>query len=429
MEGLIKYENEILCSKEDYGVSYCGGGLRSCVLTYGCMSGMKDFMNKIKYISGVSGATWFIIGYTYYNDQMIFDKYQSPENCTLENLNFNDKNTFGYILDKVNFVVDMIETFSFYFFSDIKINRWNTIIYESFFKQYDDNKIKWDFNKKVPYPLINASISYNAVNENIFPIEFTPHYASVPVYHKKNDTEYGGYNIKIEECCSNYELVPYIQSGLSSSFLESGKEFITDGSYSGTEYELFNLNTKKNNSANLVDGGLYDNSGINGLLRRKVKNIHLNIFPNGPITDENFMYKANYFTSLFIGNPESDKHGIFSLGLWESVYEQLLYKLDEGLPLTIMMTTDVKSNPYFQIDGYENVNFLFHISSCSHEWFNKLPDETKTYINKEIPTFPYIKTTKYKFNRIEINLLYNYAMYDTQNSAEYKKFYNIETMN
>lgn len=38
-------------------------------------------MSKIKYISG---ATWFIVGYTYYNDKIKFDKYIKPEDCMLE---------------------------------------------------------------------------------------------------------------------------------------------------------------------------------------------------------------------------------------------------------------------------------------------------------------------------------------------------------
>lgn len=424
MSNLIYPETEMLVSKKDYGVCYCGGGLRACVLTYGGVSGLGEIMSKIKYISGVSGATWFIGGYTYHNKKMIFDKYLKPEDCSLENISLLKKNGFGKILDKVNLATEMVE--SFFDFTDRKINRWNTVVYESFFEHYGENtNSNYNF-EKIPYPLICSSISYNGINERFFPIEFTPGYASMPIYYKKNNIEYGGYNIDIDKVCINYKIVPYIQSGLSSAFFEAGKEIVTANIYEGTTYKLFNPNTKQINPANLIDGGVYDNSGVDGLLRRKVKNIHMNIFPNTPLTSDKFMSNANYFTSLFKGNPESDKYGIFKFGLWEEVYNKLLYKLNAGLPLTICVTTNVEPNEFFQIEGYKDVNFLFHISSCSHDWFNKLPYETQKYIKNEIENFPYIKTTKYKLNSKEINLMYNCIIYDVKNSSEYKEFYSIE---
>lgn len=33
MNKIVYPETETLISKEDYGICYCGGGLRSCVLT------------------------------------------------------------------------------------------------------------------------------------------------------------------------------------------------------------------------------------------------------------------------------------------------------------------------------------------------------------------------------------------------------------
>jgi len=419
MNEIIYPETDILKFKENYGICYNGGGLRACVLTYGSISEINN-IEKIKYISGISGSTWFIVGYTYYNDKIKFDKYLEPENCSIINLNLIDKDTFSGTLEQVNLASEIIE--SFFDFTDIKINRWNTIIYKSFFEKYGNNEINYDI-QKIPYPLINSTINYDNVDERIFSIEFTYDYTSVPIWYKKNDIEYGGYNIEINKSCSNYNLIPYIQSGLSSSFIEAGKELITNNKYKGITYNLFNPNTNQINTADLVDGGLFDNCGIICLLRRKVKNIHINIYPNTKITSNNFMYESNYFTSLFIGNLKSEKYGIFKLGLWDKVYNELLYKLENGMPLTVIINTCIQSNDFFQIEGYEDINFLFHISSCSLNWFNKLPDETKTYINNNISNFPYIDTIQYKLNSIEINLMYNCIKYDIQNSLEYKLFY------
>lgn len=415
-------ENIFLKNKENFGSCYSGGGLRTSILTYAAISELfdLDIMKKIKYVSGVSGATWFITGYIYYNSKIKFDKYIEPKNCTLLNLKHMDADTFGKTLDDVNLATELIE--SFVDFTDRKINRWNTVVYESFFEKLGeiDEKINWDI---LPCPIINSTISYNNVDEQLFPIEFTPEYSSLPIYYKKDNIEYGGYNIDIKKTCSNYDLVPYIQSGVSSSFLEAGKELITKNKYKGTHYELFNPSSNQVNVANLVDGGLFDNSGIIGLLRRKVLNIHMNVYQSVELVDDDFMYQANYFTSLFKGNPESEKYGIFKYGLWDEVHSQLIYKYNNGMPLTVMITTEIESNEFFQIDDYGPITFLFHISSRSHVWFDKLPLETQKYINKNIFTLPCLKTTIYKLNSIDINLMYCLNRWDIKNSLEYSKFY------
>lgn len=417
-----KMENNLLLNKKDFGICYCGGGLRACVLTYGNISELDDMniMKKIKYVSGVSGATWFIVGYTYYNTKIKFDKYNEPEECVIKNINYSKTNTFGKILCEVNLATEMIE--SFVNFTDRKISRWNTVIYESFFEKYGETDSKYDWDN-LPCPIINSSISYNGVNERLFGIEFTPIYSNIPIYYKKDNVEYGGYKIEIDKTCLNYELVPYIQSGISSAFFEAGKELYTKNKYKGINYELFNPNTNQINSANLVDGGMVDNSGIISLLARKVKNIHMNIFPNVDITNEKFIESINYFSSLFKGNPESEIYGIFKFGLWEKVYAELIDKYNKGEPLTILITTEIEPNEFFQIEAYGPIKFLFHIASRTSGWFDKLPLDTKKYIDENIETIPNISTIKFKLDYTEINLMYNLMRWDIKNSLEYKEFY------
>ena len=40
-------EQDILSNKKDYGICYSGGGLRSCVLTYGSIGQIKEKLNII----------------------------------------------------------------------------------------------------------------------------------------------------------------------------------------------------------------------------------------------------------------------------------------------------------------------------------------------------------------------------------------------
>jgi hypothetical protein len=135
MANLNFMEKDILMSKEDYGVCYCGGGFRACVLTYGSVSEIENIIGKIKYIGGVSGSTWFIVGYTYYNDKIKFNKYLNPENCTIDNLNLFDGDTFGNALSKVDLMKEMGSGFTAS--SDTKINNWITDIYNSFFTPFE----------------------------------------------------------------------------------------------------------------------------------------------------------------------------------------------------------------------------------------------------------------------------------------------------
>ena len=68
-KNLVYPEQSELVYKKDYGICYSGGGLRSCVLTYGSMGEILDKLDKVKYISGVSGSTWFIVLFMYYTNQ------------------------------------------------------------------------------------------------------------------------------------------------------------------------------------------------------------------------------------------------------------------------------------------------------------------------------------------------------------------------
>lgn len=413
-------EQEILLNKENYGVCYCGGGLRACVLTYGSISQIREKLKKVKYISGTSGSTWFIVSYIYYYDKIFFDNPISPEDCTLENIEHLEPNTFGQTLSTVNLALEFIKQS---FQCDYKINKWIEIIYESFFKKYGNPDNQFNFSN-YPYPLVQATIYYNDINARIFQLEFSPFNSNVPIFYIQNNIEYGGYIIPTKKLCTNQDIQPYAQAGISSAVFEGINEIITNGKYNGTEYDLFNPNTNQINRADLVDGGFFDNTGIIGLIRKKVLNIHINIYPSTAINDKNFMFTERYFTSLFKGNTGSEKRGIFPLGLWEEVYNRSIYKLNNGEPVTILLKgIKIESNEYFQIEGYETSNILFHISSRTAQWFDKLPKQTQLYIEERQCNFPYISPLKVKLENKIINLMYNLIKWDIENSPEYDEFY------
>ena len=429
-------ETKSLKSKSDFGICFPGGGLRACVLTYGCISELINIINKIKYISAGSGSTWFIVQYIYFNNLIFFDKYLEPENCTLENLSIltnqePSNNTFGKKIIKVNLASEIIDNLFHNPFdtqavnenknkNKNKINTWIDVVYDSFFKDYNVEP-KYDLN--LPYPLTNVALCYSGVYERSFPCVFTPDYMSIPIAYKKDNVELGGYHIQINECCKNHKIDQFVASGLSSSAYQGAFEVVLSNTYNDNMFQLFNPNTKEINHTNLVDFGLFNEMGINTLLRRNVKNIHINVYQECSI-DGDFMYFADYFTGLFMGNSGSEKYGIFEHGLWDVVYNELLYKYKNGKPLTIYLTTNVLSNEYLQIEGYQNVNFLFHILSRTSNWFNALPNETKNYVNINIPNFPYIMSTTPKIDSILTYLLYNCIKYDITHSPEYIKFYN-----
>ena len=413
-----------LNNKKDFGLCYAGSGMLSAILSYGSFSELKDICHNIKYISCVSGASWFFVHALYY-DKLSYDVFLDPFNCTLENLEKNKLESYGDLFSKIDLINSIIS-----FDSKLCDNhKWINMIYDIFYKKYDDEKILNKYIQinlaKYPYLIVNATVYYNDIRITL-PIEFTQNDVNLPNFHNSNDESYGGYIIKIKDSCKNFNFFPYVQSALSSNIIDLSLERITFNNYNTNSFQLFNPNTNKINHCNIGDGGDFDDTGLLALCRRKTKNILVNIFSSIPITS--LLFKNDIITPflscLFKGNLNSEKNGIFDLGIWDNLYKEFLNKFELGLPITVLLTTNVLDNEHFQLEGYGPVNFLFHITSRTQQWFDQLPINTQQLINEKYKSFPYISLFKNNFDIKLTSLLFNLQKWDMRNSPEYKIFFN-----
>ena len=87
--------SENLANRSDVGVCFSGGGSRAFVAALGEVRALEDlgYMSRTKYMTSVSGGSWFAVLYHYYqtnasNDAELLcaDNEQNPEEITMESL-------------------------------------------------------------------------------------------------------------------------------------------------------------------------------------------------------------------------------------------------------------------------------------------------------------------------------------------------------
>lgn len=403
-----------------YAICFSGGGMRAAIFTSCIIEIFQNKFNyeKIKYTSTCSGSAIPIILYNYY--KLNFNKYYRPDECNLENLKIINDDTYIKKFVILNLTNDLIESLK----DKSDYNIWIKIIKNIFF---DDNIDNFDKNIKNPEYIINGTIFYKDIPYDYFPLEFTSKLCILPkkVFDSKGNNLYGGYSTDLNNFVTNKIISPIIKCGIGVNLFETGLEILTNGKSNLSEWNLKNPITNKIDDANLVDGGIIDILGLIGCLRRKVKNININIFTDVSILDKDFtnnLFGSGFF-KYFEGNDKDNKFTFFTRDVWLKLYNELLNKYLSGKPMIVNIKTEILKNKYCEIEPYGEINFLFHLNSCNKEWFNELPKCTQNYILSEYDNFPYFKTYKLKYDPITINLIYNLIGWEILNSKEYELFY------
>ena len=410
-----------MLNDKSYAICLCGGGLRTTISSISLIENFnkKYSLKNIKYLSGTSGSTISIILNHY--DTLIINDYNEPNECTLEILDNKKKDTFVDKFSNLVVIDDVIKAK----FSKNNFSFWINFIKDIFFKDvnFDNNKNK---NDKPEY-ILTCSIFFQELNENYYQLEFLNKTCSLPnkIIDKNNIYLYGGYETNLNNFIKDLEINRVIQCALSSNFIDSTLEYKSGGKIKTFEWELLNPITNSINISSIVDGGIYDNLGIISCLRRKMKNIHINIFTDKSIIDKDFLNNdldSGYF-KFFEGNDNDNKFTIFKRETWLNLYKELSEKFLSGKSTIVNLKTEIIANEYLDIEPYGEINFLFHINSCNKEWFSELPKCTQKYILNEYNDFPYFNFLKYKYNPITINLIYNLIGWEVRNSKEYELFY------
>lgn len=345
------FENTIE-NKEDIGLALPGGGMRACSTSLGFLRGLHklNILNRIKYISSVSGSSW-VVGPMSYMDEKIFNlddffgEYVPPNDLTIEKLSKIDDNNFSSLLPNNNFYIDGIENFIFDKFESDKYNGknfWSDTIRSAFFTKYKlDNynsvpKMKsedknqdvksYDLRNDVPYPIINGT-AFLDTKTDCMPIEFTPLYYGLPgklmvdndiiignsyiepigfTSVKDNDTanrlSHKLSKIKTKNIINIPTTIPDNKISLlesvsisSSSIAASTSYSLSDKMYKFLDFTISNYYNPPNfftDKLRLCDGSLYNNSGIPALVRRNVKKIIFCCSNNMTITNYSNISKS-----------------------------------------------------------------------------------------------------------------------------------------
>lgn len=410
----IKDEN----IKKNYCVCMCGGGYRAFLFSSSFIENFskKYPMEKIKYLSGTSGPTISFVLNHY--DVVEPNDYYEPNECSIEKMR-NKKSK------------SIVEKFSDLVIADDLLNAkktkdnlpfWIKTLKGIFFNNID---FKNNIKPNKPEYIMCCSIFFDTKSKEYHQLELTSNSCILPkkIMDSTGNYLYGGYQTDLDNFIKGLYMDSAIQCGMSTNFIEASLEYMS--LINTYEFELLNPLTKTSNLVNIVDGGIYDNSGMISALRRNIKNIQVNIYTEISIIHPNIIdnkYNTNPF-KFFEGNDTTSKFTIFKKETWDILYGQLLEKFHAGKPLIVNIKTEILENEFLDIKPYGEINFLFHLNSCNQEWFNLLPKETQRHIIINYANFPYFDFTKFKYDSITMNLVYNLYGWEIFHSKEYEDFY------
>lgn len=325
-------EKDLLKDKDDVGLCFSGGGPRSFSATLGYLRALHkfDILDKVKYVSCVSGSTWAWVPFTYVNDNMeqflgldIFDK----DKLTLKDVEYTNEKYFGnslinkaYNYQLTEYLCESLEYLGYqeksrmypYMLGKIFLEPYN-LLDDKFFAP--NQKIADIFNK----PPLSTNIDYRVpsyqdrpflicntntvkpdkkgtlVNTDFNLIEMTPLYSGTLSTLKTENREYGGhylnsYSFSPLSYCQNVTKVDkdvrhfnlFDMMGASSTAYGIIMDLL-DITFANPSYRLVDTKNDDVKSFDCIDGGVLDNAGIIPMLQRKVKKIVLFVNSNEKI--------------------------------------------------------------------------------------------------------------------------------------------------
>lgn len=455
-----------------------GGGSRAFIAALGMIKFLSKnkLIDKLSYISTVSGSNWFIGPYIYRDVNMGI--YRKPENITMKILE-NDNIEEDFIGNTIiNFsIISLLKEAKNL---DLpKEKYWTYIIGKTFLSQYNlfdkscvENEERVEFYKNNnfidcetplegrPFWLSNATI-----RADLGPISLTScsMYSGVSSRIKVNNTFIGGYliecpcldaknpNIHLEEQVEETDIEIYSPftlndiigtssaafAGLIEKYQSSLSKIVHKIGISLKNlipsYNLFDIKKDIDLITDVVDGYMVDNNGIIPLLARGCKKI-LVMSASDEINHDDY-YNAN-FLYLFgkwsesggntIDECISDTCQVFKSEDIDIFIDQIKERKESGGPIYVRATLEVLPNKRHAIKGgYEVEILMFFIYPC-HNFMKRLIPEVKNEINKKgkLANFPNFKTVMQNKNEIaaytreQVNILSYYIQWILKESID-----------
>jgi len=285
----------------------------------------------------------------------------------------------------------------------------------------------------MPYPVLTAcAVDAGRVPEKcpFVSFEFTPLYSGVPVHLDDAERKWGGLLLETFAGSSHppmeskrdadekasvrlkVEWMPPLPQavGISSQFLA----MIVDAQRSGLwdslgcpELFYFNGLDHSGCKAELTDGGGSDNCAIYPALRRGIRKLVVCTAMAVEVCDD-WAEQEFDISGYFGAYPEgkSFKYSklevtaeawnrsaqVFERAAWDGIFGELRQKMAEGQPQVIRKRLQVLPNPEQGIEGGYEVDTVWVFNGRPAEWWKRLPESSKAYLDEKVPTFPRVNT-------------------------------------
>ena len=432
--------------KANVGICFSGGGTRSATCTHGQLKALSDLglLEKIGYISCVSGGAWTAVPYTYldehWEDSHFFGAViDDPKEITLDLLNSVNERNFLHAVTHAGILDDAFRNWG-KFAGDETYSR---AIGEIFLEMFNINSLKKFFALSQNHvediisrnsnmrdsdfytvrsnrPFIIASGALLRPGKKDYIFEMTPWYTGVHTYYKTGGSRRrpvgGGY---IESFACDSDSPDAIRNNIATVRIGSRRHRFTLSDVLGTtgaapsevlhnlkvdfigfpEFKYWSVRGKsKAKEYEIGDGGNIENLGIIPLIRRNVSKIIVFVNTKKPLSKNN---KAQINSSVKDLFEKNNVNYIFDESKLSSLQDGLASRLAAGKATLYRDTYTVKNNEHHGIIGGNRVEVLWVYNHNYREWENKLPESVKEKIGKgKLANFPHFSTFNENFMKL-----------------------------
>lgn len=449
-------ELKSLSDKSDLGVAFSGGGTRSASAVTGQLRGLKKLglLNRIKYVSAVSGGSWGSGPFTFLPDRFDEDEFLGehlePKDITIESLKrIPGKSLLAAVSDSV--ITDDFFTEAAKLGGDETYSRAiGNIFLRRFDLDHDDRFMSLDertladvlernskegdpdhFLKKGDFQLPRKGRPFFIAGATLFSgqrkaprihAEFTPYYSGTRNFFNLSDPVGGGYvetvgcdskkprragsNVKVKLGGKRHRFAISDMIGTSGAAPQELLRKVNVDFLGFPEFRHWAMKPgggySEDEELSYGDGGHIENLGIMPLLARKVKNII--VFANSKTRfkyNEDNPLKSRIATS--IPNLFKTAEDGFRMNLvikddgQHTKYLELLEAFRDadlaGTTLIHADTYDIRSNKHYSVKAYSGVWICWVYNQDVRKWREQLPFQTDKMIRDgEVERFPHYRT-------------------------------------
>lgn len=440
-------------NKEDIGLAFSGGGTRSAAATLGQLAALSEIglLDRVKYISAVSGGGWAATPYTFLPanipDQEFFGHFvEDPAALTMQKLDTLAHTSFARAISETVIIDD-------FFWHALRWSGDETYaraLGSLFLKPFGLDKLNHSFTyDQETLALADKSVQYYTTKDNRpflilgsvlltekfgkVPVEMTAQYTGVRGYFEKEETSVGGSYVSSYgyDSESPQEAFPRDSSEMTTDVkLSSKRNFFTLSDMIGTtgaapqeilnklglsflgfpEFHYWGLQQDQTSftpSREIPqgDGAFLENLGVMPLFARQVQKITVFVNTMEPLeyhhTHEEQSGVARSLRPLFEPVRNREHEGLFAKNVvleggrekYKELVRALYQKKVQGESLIHTDTYGIKKNTFYGVEQPYNAQITWVYNERVKSWEDQLPAVVRSRIGHgDFDRFPHYRT-------------------------------------